>query len=566
MQKKKILLQLLLELVFAFLISVVFYFYMERSDFVDSKIAVQVTFMPPRPGTYELFYTNKPIYDQQHSLLLNVNNATSFQTITFELPADSMVSKFRFDFDNVAGITFLKEITLGTGTLKLSWSGDQLLKDFVNNDAIGYAKPVHDYIEYNIVREDAYMLLNKDISKEYQEMMNVLKKERHNKVIVLCLILFVVMLVLLRISGLSEKLLSGFSDPNKALLLVFMTVLFLPVFNMLFGIFAEPHSYEKRELNKMAVYGETKFADYTEKYNSYFNDHFGLRTACIKMNSYFKYLVLHSIPGQKVILGKDKWLFPIEAFDPIPPAEILAIEKNVEEISLRLKSKGIDYYVIIVPEKSYMYSEKYPEHTYRKGDFKIRTDQVIDYLKRNKNIKIIDLRALLQETKANTPHELYYPTDTHWNMYAAAIAYNYVMSEIGKDHPDVQPEPLKNYEFVKTPRQGGDLCYTFEAPELFPMSDWVPVVNNKPSYSIQHLDSAVPRKYTNINEQCKNRKKMLLFHDSYALYWRQQATQDFYQSVSYWTNFYQDKMVEEEKPNIVIHEMVSRFTLNLRNP
>ena len=561
---KKNIKQTLLEIAVALSITVGCYFYILKYFYANSDIFIEATFIANRPGTYELFYQDGWGYTQEESSSASVEAKDSFQTFRFQLPINKKVTRFRFDFENKRGIAIIKQFKLYTADKSYIWSGQQIINDFIPNTAsITETKLVGDHVEYKVENEDPYIELKRDIVKEYTEIRTLAKRNKIIPTVELSLLLFFIIFACIRITGFCEKMIMFFSEPQKVLMALFLLILFLPLANMIFELFPEEKNYEKRALNEKPTFDIKHFSKYTENYNSYFNDHFGFRNLLIKSNSYFKFLVFHSIARPDIVPGKKNWLYPIEILDPLPLKELNGIEKNIEEISVSLKEKGIDYYLIPAPEKSYIYPENISDH-YKKTDFHIRMDQLITRLSKNKNIKIIDVRNALLSAKDK--RELYYPSDTHWNMYGAMVAYTHVLAELKKYYPDIISKTIEDYDFEEVTRKGGDISYLLNAPELFPMKDWIPIENGKGMYSVEYIDEPRTLKYTVINNNSINNKKILVLHDSYALYWRTPFSKDFQDVTFRWSNFYDNNLVEEIKPDIVIHEFVNRYAPNLSQP
>jgi alginate O-acetyltransferase complex protein AlgJ len=159
-------------------------------------------------------------------------------------------------------------------------------------------------------------------------------------------------------------------------------------------------------------------------YTNYFNDNFGLRNALLRLNSIIKYDLLGVSPNPQVIIGKNGWLFynaereieDYRALTQYDAATILAWAKTLEMKRIWLKSQGVQYFFVVAPNKSTIYSEFLPDE-YTKVRKKTFIDELVECVEKNTGVTIIDLRPVLLAAKSK--ELLYLRTDTHWNEYGA---------------------------------------------------------------------------------------------------------------------------------------------------
>ena len=98
---------------------------------------------------------------------------------------------------------------------------------------------------------------------------------------------------------------------HLALVVLFLLTLSLPVLLLIVGPKEEIAVNEKR---KLAVFPELSLeqeaiSSFPEKFEIYFNDHFGARKHLIHIHHYIKTMWLKRSPVEKVLIGKDDWLF-----------------------------------------------------------------------------------------------------------------------------------------------------------------------------------------------------------------------------------------------------------------
>ena len=268
---------------------------------------------------------------------------------------------------------------------------------------------------------------------------------------------------------------------------IFLLGLWLPLIDNLLHIDPAPDLYENRYL---APYPDPEFSwkslnSYPDKFEDYYNDHFGFRKSLIRWHNGIKIFGLGVSPrtrtagesGQngiypEVILGKKEWLFfgqdgLIEDYRGQEPLSIHQLEQwriVLEQRRDWLSRQGIEYLVVIVPNKQTIYPEYLPNWITRYQE-KTRLDQMIEYFNDHTDFKILDLRdALLQE---KGEEELYYRTDTHWNALGAFFGYQEISERLSERFPQIQSLPLSDFTLSQDETEGLDLAARLGLKDLF---------------------------------------------------------------------------------------------------
>lgn len=134
--------------------------------------------------------------------------------------------------------------------------------------------------------------------------------------------------------------------------------------------------------------------------------------------------------ANQVLKGKNGWLFYKNESDGcnIPEyrgnnhyskAAMKNIKNNLLRMEKAVKKKGAVFVVLIVPNKEIMYPEYMPNSIKRKSTV-TRADQLVKYLRKHTDLKIVYPKEELMVAKEN--HQLYYKTDTHWNAKGRFVA------------------------------------------------------------------------------------------------------------------------------------------------
>ena len=210
-------------------------------------------------------------------------------------------------------------------------------------------------------------------------------------------------------------------------------------------------------------------AEYADGWERYLVDNFGFRRYLIRWNSILKLSCLGVSPVSSVILGKDSWLFyHSEALAdgntvndwrgtiPLSQAELVRLQEQLEANETIFAEKEIPYLVVIVPNKSTVYSEYMPD-TIRKFRDTTRLDQFMEHMRRHSRVSVLDLREAL--FKAKSSHPLYWKTDSHWNSYGAYIGYSEILRRLCAQLPGLKPVSIRGDEVrVEPSPTGGDLA------------------------------------------------------------------------------------------------------------
>jgi len=197
---------------------------------------------------------------------------------------------------------------------------------------------------------------------------------------------------------------------------------------------------------------------YFTEMDNYLSDHFGLRQYFV--TTYGRALYSLGVSAHdNVLVGKNNWLFIREhAIEQVTGQnmysndELVTLANNIEEYKKIVEENDAVFYFFIAPNKHSIYPEQLPAYI-SVADY-TSTDQLIEYLRDNTDIAVIDVRAELRAEKET--YTLYYHTDTHWNDYAGYIATKKLYSYI--DGVDVVP--LEDFDILtpETTTGGGDLA------------------------------------------------------------------------------------------------------------
>jgi hypothetical protein len=195
------------------------------------------------------------------------------------------------------------------------------------------------------------------------------------------------------------------------------------------------------------------FPDYTgfpAAFDRFMFDNFGLRNLLIEANARIKYGLLNSAASRKVLVGSDGWLFlnsrrNIRDYAGLAGTTVDDLRRwriVLEERRDWLQEHGAEFGVAVAPAKQSVYEKYMPEHLGPRSE-NSALDRFVAYMAETSDVAVLDLRIPLRE--AETRHQVYFRTDSHWNFDGALAAYRYVAGAFPRvfggqrilDYPDL---------------------------------------------------------------------------------------------------------------------------------
>lgn len=311
---------------------------------------------------------------------------------------------------------------------------------------------------------------------------------------------------------------------------------------------------EKPKLNLMNI------GQFTQEFDAYYSDNLPFKNKLVEFNSFIKMNIFNQSPQKYVVKGKNDWLFYNSKFkdDGDTLADYQGINHYTIEQLEEFKNKilkmqevcdrnGSDFYLMVAPNKSQIYDEYLP-NGYKKINNKSKVDLLIDYLKENTNIKIIYPKDEL--LKYRDKYQLYYKLDTHWNPLGAYVGYSQIAKSIGNDYTDITKVKVENRETL-----GGDLANMIGLNSKLKEREYF-VNDNRYNYDLVEQNQNILARYKSDN---KNGKKIVCFRDSFFVSVIPHLAQDYEESLFLWQRNFDENIIKNEKPDVVIMESVERY-------
>lgn len=304
---------------------------------------------------------------------------------------------------------------------------------------------------------------------------------------------------------------------------------------------------------------------YGKNFEIWLNDRFRYRNKIIYWHDKVEAVLAGRLENEKAFQGKDNWLFykgegSVSLYQHkavFTDDEMQTIQKNLEKRKSWLNEQGIEFFVVVPPDKSSVYGEYYREGIIPVGN-KNRMQILEEYLVANKSeMKMNYLLDIMLEHKDNGL--LYYKTDTHWGEYGAYLGYLALMKDIKTKFPQMQDLPIDAVNLNYTTHSEGDLTTMLGIKDVSIYNDNYLIPMPKEGYHFTYVKNE--GRDGIITHNPDKSLKVLVFRDSFSTALVPYLSETFGDVEYIWShdfNSYQDKIMQE-KPDIVIHEIVSRY-------
>jgi hypothetical protein len=302
-------------------------------------------------------------------------------------------------------------------------------------------------------------------------------------------------------------------------------------------------------------------------------------------------------PIPNVLIGKDGWMFFGDSENKISnntikdyTGENLFTDEQLKNIATNfvnqanwLNEQNKKFYITITPDKNTVYPEYMPDAV-KKGE-KSRMDQLIDYLKANTDLTVIDYREELLAAKANNPKELlYYKYDSHWTNHGGYIAYKKIAETIKKDFPDIPIMQKDDYQIDYMPSYMKYMPWYLGYYDSYKENGPVYTKLKKTTAMLDKIETpkiftdiwfhanTSPDGYHDMNLYCKfsnkaitNAPKVYFIRDSFSVVLIPFLKESFSESSFRWTSDFSKTQVLKDNPDIIVFEIEEKMLGELIN-
>ncbi len=240
------------------------------------------------------------------------------------------------------------------------------------------------------------------------------------------------------------------------------------------------------------------------------------------------------------------------------------VDGTVAELERRAKwlaERGIAYLVVAVPDKFTIYPEHLPSWVGR-GPLPTPYDRIRDALARGGLVSFVDLRPALLAAKPRA--QLYFKTDSHWNFNGALVGYGEIMNAVRAKLPDrlADVAPVKRPAYVPgVDFYSGDLLQMLGMPSRIREDDVAPLSKVFADAAARCAQRTDKDEFPGFEFYTCNKPglpRAVVLRDSMAIALVPMMSENFSRVIYASTRELDRALIEREKPDIVIEELVER--------
>jgi hypothetical protein len=302
-----------------------------------------------------------------------------------------------------------------------------------------------------------------------------------------------------------------------------------------------------------------------------FNDHLAAHDALVDWHGEVKADWLGVSPSPRVWFGRDGWMFYnhtldngfIAPNDPIIPARLDRWAAALSDRQAWLAERGINYLVVMVPNKQSVYTEMTPRLARHRGPTPL--DGLLVRCDAHRDLHLLDLRPILRAGRQFG--RVFWQTDTHWSAIGTYAGYAATIGALTAWYPELNPLPWSEFTPETMQSPGGDLVRlaglerqrTEDAPRL--ERHTTPHVRRVEETVEVGSNTKLGHVPTEVWESDRpDRPRVLLLGDSFADHdYCTLLAEHCSRLVRVGTYQDQQALIDHEKPDVVIFEFVERM-------
>jgi hypothetical protein len=301
----------------------------------------------------------------------------------------------------------------------------------------------------------------------------------------------------------------------------------------------------------------------------YYDDHLGLRDPLIRAWAWLHMRGLGVSSSDKLIVGRDGWLFfghenAVAQYRGVARFDDEALDRWARVLEQRtrwLAARDIDYLLVLVPNKHRQYGQYMPASLPRASDVS-QLDQLVERLSRDGRVPFLDLRDALDAAARKA--RVYHKTDTHWNDLGAYAAYRAILERLHAIDPRLAPLPPVAVRPYTRTRPGMGLARIVGLSRALPEESFELAV-------VEPRAEVHPKRRAVLEDRMRRQlpfglgtgddrlPKAVVFRDSFSDALVPLLSESFSRVVWVWERDVDPRVVEAERPDVVIQEIAERF-------
>lgn len=366
---------------------------------------------------------------------------------------------------------------------------------------------------------------------------------------------------------------------HRVIVLTFVALIWIPLVGIFVDLDPTTAVDENRRLAKFPGVDGAPFS--REQIRAFFTDHVGMRDSMLRLHANVK--LAFKTSDDRIVLGEEGWYFCDynQAIDAatgrikLNKGQLQRWKNVLRQRADYLETKGIKYAFLMVPDKHYIHGDRLPDFL-RSPLGPTTLDQFVERI-HLPNVHLLDIRPELMG--AAHQQDTFYKGDTHWNGYGIKAGYLGVLRglrEMLGPHDWLQPRKLVIDKGTK-PWSGGlyrALAIDGQKSEFVTKCKICEVrakqVDVPKDYSALEREYVLDRRKLRIyeNPSCKG-PRLVMFHTSFTMGNLRNLLAEHFSRVVFVRHkgnhrlAFHKKIIESERPHVVINEIPSRYlTMN----
>jgi alginate O-acetyltransferase complex protein AlgJ len=311
---------------------------------------------------------------------------------------------------------------------------------------------------------------------------------------------------------------------------------------------------------------------FSAAFNAFFNDRFAYRQQLFCLITYISYRIFAVSNSPSVVIGQHNWLFFLAGGDEetarhyplFSRSELESWGRVLEARRAWLAARNIKFLFVVAPSKCSIYGEELPS-AYKPIFPQSQQDQLLDYLRKHSKVSVVDLRPTLIDAKKFM--RLYYYTDTHWTHAGAYIAYTKIAERLKSWFSQIEPVGFSSVRIDNFRFDDGDLQNMLGLHGLIPEMVSRALPQKRFPYKKCEIGQERCLEATHMHEENApyateldkpNLPRAVCLRDSFMAAMAPWLSANFHRIEYYWQQDFPQTVIEREKPDVVIEEIVER--------
>ena len=327
------------------------------------------------------------------------------------------------------------------------------------------------------------------------------------------------------------------------------------------GKYVGTQSYEQRTLALKPSLMNGNVEMFPEDFEAYYSDNMPFRNQLIRLNSYIGYHLFNDTPSEKVVLGKDGWLFyygDIENqldFWNFSSGQINQITRNLINANNVLNDQGIEMMLYVVPDKARIYSEYVSDYIAGRMVEDNSTIQLLNFLSENvPELKVVfPYDTLANYKSANSDVMLFSKGDTHWNTVGSYLGALDFLSALNEEADSIENQVIVCEENNKL---SGDLAVLLNT-SVRGANEYA-IDYELTGYTKTDIQEVNGFAYEHQQGVADEKRNLFVSRDSFALALSDFIAPAFRDSTWVHNDYFEEKQLFESGADVYVYECVER--------